>query len=120
MKRIAWLSLVVLGSMNLMYAQSSTNSMKLSGTVCQSTCVTKVDNLSTCDKECTDKSGAAVLVDDQGRVMQIANQDMCTSHMGKHVKMTAMAMDSPAAAAAPTEKQREQTLRIMWLEEQAP
>jgi hypothetical protein len=120
MKRIAWLFLVVLGSMTFMHAQSSAKSMKMSGTVCNSACVTKTDNLSTCDRECTDKSGSAVLVDDQGNVMKVANQDMCMSHMGKHVKVTAMRMDNPAAAAAPTEKQREATLRIMELEEEAP
>jgi hypothetical protein len=59
------------------------------------------------------KSGQAVLVDDKGNVKNIANPDMCTSHMGKHVKLTAMPSDQPAAAATPTEKQREQTLRIM-------
>jgi hypothetical protein len=79
-----------------------------------------VDNLSTCDKDCTDKSGPAVLVDDQGNVMKIANQDMCMSHMGKHVKAMAMRMDQPPAAATPTESQREQTLRIIELEDEAP
>lgn len=69
MRRIAWLFLVVLGSVNLMQAQDSTTS----GTACQSTCVTKVDTVSTCDVSCTDKSGEAVLVDDQGKVMTIAN-----------------------------------------------
>ena len=120
MKRLACLFLVVLGSVILMQAQSSTKPMKLSGTVCSSSCVTKVDNLATCDRECTDKSGPGVLIDDQGKVMKIANQDMCKSHMGKHVKMTAMAMDQPPAAAEPTEAQREQTLRIMEIEEEAP
>jgi hypothetical protein len=103
-----------------MHAQSSTKPMKLSGTVCNSSCVTQLNNLATCDKECTDKSGPGVLVDDKGNVMKIANQEMCRPHMGKHVKMTAMAMDQPPAAAAPTEAQREQTLRIMEIEEQAP
>jgi hypothetical protein len=120
MKRIAWLFLVVLGSVIVTQAQSSANQMKLSGTVCNSSCVSQVQNLATCDKECTDKSGPAVLVDDQGKVMNIANQDMCKSHMGKHVKMTAMRMDQPPAASLPTEKQREETIRIMELYDEAP
>jgi hypothetical protein len=113
MRRIGWMFLVVLGAAGLMQAQSSSNamesskSMELSGTVCQSTCVSKVANLSTCDTLCTDKSGSAVLVDDQGNVRKIANQDMCKSHMGKHVKMTAV----------PSEKEREDSLRIMELHE---
>jgi hypothetical protein len=106
--------LVVLGLVGLMQAQDSSNSMQqmtLKGTVCNSACVANVGTVehyaSTCDPLCTDKSGDAVLVDDQGDVKKIANQDMCKSHLGKHVTMT----------ATPTEKQREDTLRIMELHE---
>jgi hypothetical protein len=116
MKRIAWLFLVVLGSVVFMHAQDSVNSMntaKLSGTICNSACVTQVANLSTCDKECTDTSGKAVLVDDQGKVMKIADQDQakCQSHMGKRVNMM---------ATMPSEMQREQTLRIREIEASTP
>jgi hypothetical protein len=110
--------LVVLGLAGFMYAQSSTDlsqspansSMKLSGTVCQESCVSSVggSNLPTCDPLCTSKGGQAVLVDDSGSIHKIANQDMCKSHMGKHVKMMAMPM-------TPTEKEREETLRVMEL-----
>ncbi len=101
MKRIVWLFLVALGCVTLARAQSTTNPMELSGTVCEETCVSNVNNLATCDKSCTDKSGDAVLVDDQGNIMKIANQNICKSHMGKHVKVEAV----------PTEKEREQTLQ---------
>jgi hypothetical protein len=119
MRRISWMFLVVLGSAVLMQAQSSTKAMKLGGTVCRSTCVSAVgeSKVPTCDTLCTDKGGDTVLVDDQGNVRKIANQEMCESHMGKHVKMTAMAVKPPAAAATPTEKQREETLRVMDLAE---
>src|ERR1700694_2349049 len=121
MKRIAWLFLVVLGSVIFLQAQSSANSMKLHGTVCNSACVTQVGNASTCDKDCTDTSGKAVLVDDQGNVKRIADQDqnICQSDMGKHVKMTAMRMDQPPSAALPSEQQREETLHIIELENEA-
>ena len=111
MKRIALLFLVVLGSLTLMHAQSSANTQKVNGTVCDSSCVVQQDNLATCDKSCTVKSGEAVLVDDQGKLMRVANQDVCRSHMGKHVKATIKPMEQPSAAAAPTEKQREQELQ---------
>jgi hypothetical protein len=106
---------VVLGLAGVMQAQNSSKQMELSGTVCQASCVTYTGtpSLPTCDTLCTNTGGDAVLVDDKGNVQKIANQDMCTSHMGKHVKMKAMASEQPAAAATPTEKQREQTLRIM-------
>jgi hypothetical protein len=117
MRRIAWLFLIVLGSAIVMHAQ---NSMKLSGTVCNSACVTQVSDASTCDRGCTDTSGKAVLVDDSGNLMKIAEQDqgMCQSHMGKHVKMTARRMERPAATAS--EAQREDTLRIMEIEDSTP
>lgn len=117
MRRIGWMCfVVVLCSASFMYAQSSSNQMQMSGTVCQSACV--VNNspeVSTCDPLCTIKGGTAVLVSDKGNVMQIANQDICQSHMGKHVTLTAAPAEEPAAAAIPTEKQREQKLRIMEL-----
>lgn len=115
MKRIALLFLVALGSVTLMYAQSASNPTKMSGTVCDSSCVVQVDNANTCDKGCTVKSGEAVLVDDQGKVMHIANQNICKSHMGKHV--TVMAVPSEQAR----EKElagREQYFQILQLEEQ--
>lgn len=113
MRRIGWMLLVVLGSAGFAFSQSSENSMgagspmKLTGTVCRSTCLAKSNNLTTCDPLCTDKGGEAVLVDDQGEVKKISNPDMCKSHMGKRVKMTAV----------PTEKERENSLRIMELYE---
>ncbi len=111
MKRIALLVLVVLGSLTLMHAQSSANTQKVNGTVCDSSCVVQENELATCDKSCTVKSGEAVIVDDQGKLMHVANQDICRSHMGKHVTATVRPTEQPPAAAAPTEKQREQELQ---------
>ena len=71
MKKIAWLFLVVLGSMTLMHAQSS-KTMTMSGTICRSSCVVQQANRNTCDTTCTDKPGDAVFVDDKGDVHQIA------------------------------------------------
>ncbi len=102
MKRIAWLFLVVLGTALLVNAQSSTNPVKVSGTVCQSSCVKQVKNVSTCDLTCTDKGGKAVFVDDQGKVSQISNQSICAPFMGKHVTVM----------AAPTETKAEKALLL--------
>ncbi len=115
MKRIALLFLVALGCVTLVHAQSSSNPTKMSGTVCDSSCIVQVDNASTCDKGCTVKSGEAVLVDDQGNVKRIANQNICKSHMGKHV--TVMAVPSEQAR----EKQlagQEQYFEVLQMEEQ--
>jgi hypothetical protein len=94
--------LVVLGLAGLMHAQSSTSSMQdsaqkmtVTGTVCRASCVRSAgNNTSSCDPLCTDQTGDTVLVDDQGNIKKIVNQDICSSHMGKHVKMTAMPMQN--------------------------
>jgi hypothetical protein len=58
-------------------------------------------------RNCTDKSGDVVLVDDQGKVTKIANPKVAMPYMNKHVKCTGV----------PTEKEREQALKIMQLQE---
>ena len=112
MKKIAWLFLVVLGSMTLMHAQSSGKTMSMSGTICRSSCVVQVQNRNTCDTTCTDKQGDAVLVDDKGEVHQIAQQSqpMCESHMNKHVKVKMQPVES--------EQNREEEFRILQMSDQ--
>ena len=100
MRRTGWIFLVILCSAGFLLSQSSNSpmnsgqSMRITGTVCQSSCVSRSGDLATCDPTCTTKSGEMVLVDDQGNVRQISNQDMCKSHLGKHVKVTAMSGDT--------------------------
>jgi len=97
----------------LLCAQETANNPKpheMSGTICNASCVTKADNLSTCDTSCTDKSGVSVLVDDQGNVKQIANQSMAKPHEGERMKMMVV----------PTEKEREQEVRIVDIEKSTP
>ena len=40
-----------------------------------------------CDKKCEEKTGEIVLIDDQGRLLKIANQEKVAPHVGKKVKM---------------------------------
>jgi|SRR5271157_2173527 len=106
MKRSAWLFVGVLCSAALLSAADK--QMKKTGAICDAGCVTKVNNVNTCDPSCTTKSGDAVFVDDKGTLMQIENQNMAKPHVGQHVKMTC------------TEAQRENTLRIIELSQQGP
>ena len=108
MKRSAWLFLGILCSAALLFAADQTKTMKKTGAICDSQCVAKVSGLNTCDPECTAKSGQVVFVENNGTLLQIENQDMAKPHMGQHVKMTC------------TEAQRERTLRILELTENAP
>lgn len=114
MMRIMWVFLAVACCAAMLSAQDSSGMQmkphEMTGTICNSSCVTTSANLATCDTNCTDKSGDVVLVDDQGNVKKIANQDMAKQHMGKHVKMM----------VAPSEKEREELLRIMDITEAAP
>jgi hypothetical protein len=119
MKHANWLLLGILCSAMLVFAQDK--GKKVSGTICNSACVTTQAGLATCDLACTDKSGDTVCVSDSGNVMKIANPEMAMPHMKKHVNMMAMSMNPDTGTmAAPSEKEREQQIRIMEIYEQAP
>jgi hypothetical protein len=109
MKHSIWLCLSVLCLATSLFAQEPNDDQQKqkTGTICNSACVQPVQDRPTCDITCTDKSGDVVLVDDQGDVMKIANPKMAMPHMKKHVKVVVI----------PTEKEREQYLRIMELTE---
>jgi hypothetical protein len=109
MKRSSKLLLGILGSAALLFAgDPNKDTKKKNGSICDAQCVTKVNDRNTCDPICTAKSGEAVFVDDNGTVMKIENQDVAKPYMGKHVNMKC------------TEAEREQTLRILELNQEAP
>ena len=110
MKHALWLLLGVSCSAMLLFAADKGKPM--TGTVCDSACVVRSSGLPTCDPECTVKSGSCSLVGDDGHVMHIASVDheMAMQHAGQHVKVMAV----------PTAEEREETIRIMELYEQAP
>ncbi len=117
MRRISGIFLLVLGLAVVMCAQNSNTAKEMNGTLCDSRCVTQQGNVATCNTTCTKKSGVAVFVDDQGSVQRIANQDICKSHMNKHVKMMAVP-ENPKIF--PTADPREDWLRIQDLQDMAP
>jgi len=84
MKRLAWLFLAVLCSAILLNAEDKGRTV--SGWICDSKCVVQSAGRNTCDANCTERSGDPVFISDQGKVMAVANPDVCASHMGKHVK----------------------------------
>jgi len=87
MKRIAWLLIAVLASAISMYAQDAGKATTMTGMLCNSACVTQTSGHSACDQNCNDKSGEVVFIDDQNRVLKIANQDAVKMHAGKKVNM---------------------------------
>jgi hypothetical protein len=86
MKRSAMLFTIVLTSLVLLYAQDN-QPMEMTGWICNSTCVNQSAGHATCDASCTDKSGAAVFVEDNGKVTTISNPDMVKGKMGQKVKV---------------------------------
>lgn len=88
MNRMVWSLTLVLCSAAFLSAQKSSMSKEMNGTICNSKCVLQTPDYATCDPKCDITGGTDVFIDDAGRVNKIANQDMCTSHEGKHVTMT--------------------------------
>ncbi|HKF20625.1 MAG TPA: hypothetical protein VKE93_03590 [Candidatus Angelobacter sp.] len=86
MKRTAQLIVIVLASLALLYAQES-QTMEMTGTICNSACVKQSAGQASCDASCSDKSGDAVFVDDSGKVSKISNPDKVTGKMGQKVKV---------------------------------
>jgi hypothetical protein len=109
MKRSTWWLLALLCVATSLFAQDAEKSKEkqVAGTICNSACVQPVNGVSTCNTSCTDRSGDVVLVDDLGKLKTIANPKMATPHMNKQVKCTVV----------PTEKDREDLLRIIELSE---
>ena len=101
MKRTALFLAIVLGSVTL-YAQQPTQGtekqdaqgMEMTGTICDSKCVTQTSGQSACDQNCTEKSGEAVFIGDTGKVTKIDNPDKVKGYMGKHVKTRCKMMEN--------------------------
>jgi hypothetical protein len=87
MKRIARLLVAVLGLGVSLLADDMGKATEMTGTLCNNKCVTQTASHAACDQNCTDKSGDVVMVDDQGKVFKIANQDKVKGLGGQKAKM---------------------------------
>jgi hypothetical protein len=92
MKRIVWFLVAVLVSAISLYGEDAGKATAMTGWLCNSKCVAQSAGHAVCDQNCADKSGQVVLVDDQGQVLKIANQDKVMSYTGKKVKMKCRAV----------------------------
>jgi hypothetical protein len=86
MKRCTALLAIVLGSV-MLYAQDAPRGHEMTGTICDSKCVTQSVGQSSCDMNCTQKGGDAVFVEDNGKVTKIANPEKVQGNMMKKVKV---------------------------------
>jgi hypothetical protein len=87
MKKIAWLLAPVLGLGISLFAEDMGKAAEMTGWLCNNKCVAETAGHAACDQNCADKSGDVVMVDDQGRVFKIANQDKVKGLAGKKAKM---------------------------------
>src|ERR1700752_931973 len=87
MKRMACLLITVLSSAISIYAGDTGKATTMTGWLCNSQCVTQTSGHAACDQSCANKTGEVVFIDDQDRVLKIANQDKVKLHASKKVKM---------------------------------
>lgn len=87
MKRIACLLVTVFLSAAFLYAGDMDKETEMSGVLCNLKCVAQNAGRATCNQNCAEKNGDVVLVDDQGRIFKIENQDKVALHAGKKVKV---------------------------------
>jgi len=88
MKRIAVILLLVLGSAVLLPAQENKVN-ELTGTICDQKCVKQDAGKSACDLSCTERSGEAFFINDQGKATKIANPQVCKGKMNQKAKVRA-------------------------------
>lgn len=86
MKRSAALCGILLASLILLYAQDN-KPMEMTGVICNSSCINQSAGHASCDANCTDKSGPAVFVEDNGTVSKINNPETVKGKMGQKVKV---------------------------------
>jgi hypothetical protein len=87
MKKIACLLAAVLGLGISLFAEDMGKATEMTGWLCNNKCVAQTAGHAACDQNCADKSGDVVMVDDQGKVFKIANQDKVKGLAGKKAKM---------------------------------
>jgi len=66
-KRIAWLLATIFGSAILPCASDKNNSMDMTGWICNTKCVDRSSGTATCNRTCSESSGAVVFIDNKGR-----------------------------------------------------
>ncbi len=87
MKRIAWLLAATLCSAMLLFAGENNNPKEMIGWVCNAKCVDQSSGQPTCNKNCSETVGEVVLIQDNGTITKIANQDMAKPMSGKKCKV---------------------------------
>jgi len=94
MKRIVFLIVLVFGLSTFLSAGDKSKASQMNGTICDQKCVKQDAGKASCDLSCTEQSGEAAFVDDQGKAWKVANPAVCKVHMGKKVKGQSKKMEN--------------------------
>ena len=93
MKRIVCIMSLVFVMSPFVFAGDKDKGSEMSGTVCDQKCVKQDAGKASCDTSCTEQSGEATFIDDQGKAWKVANPGICKGHMGKRVKANCQKKD---------------------------
>lgn len=93
MKRILCIMALVFATTPFLSAQDKSTGHDMTGTICDQKCVKQDADKASCDLSCTEQSGEAVFVDDQGKAWKVANPAVCKGKMGKKVKLNGKKME---------------------------
>lgn len=95
MKRLVCIIVLVFAVNPLLFAGDKDKGSDMTGTVCDQKCVKQDAGKASCDTSCTEQSGQAMFIDDQGKAWKVANPAMCKGKMGKKVKVNGKQMEDP-------------------------
>jgi hypothetical protein len=87
MKRFVGLMVLVLCMSTFVSAEDKSKGTEMTGTICDQKCVKQDAGKASCDLSCTEQSGNAMFLDDQGKAWNVTNPSVCKGKMGKKVKV---------------------------------
>lgn len=92
-KRVVCIIALVFATAPFLSAQDKNKGNDMTGTICDQKCVKQDADKASCDLSCTEQSGQAAFVDDEGKAWKVANPAVCKGKMGKKVKLNGNKMD---------------------------
>ena len=95
MKRIVCTMALLFAATPVLFAGDKNKGSEMSGTVCDQKCVKQDADKASCDLNCTENSGEAAFVDDQGNVWKVANPAVCKGKMGKKATVRGKQLEDP-------------------------
>lgn len=93
-KRIVCIIALVFAMAPFLSAQDKGKGNDMSGTICDQKCVKQDADKASCDLSCTEQSGQAAFIDEQGKLWKVANPAICKGKMGKKVKLNGKMMEN--------------------------